>query len=471
MRPSAFYIVLCLVIAILAVTGMNPVMPVGFVGSDTYPILLTSRYDDFADMREMIGSKLMPGYFPTDFYRPVSGIIWGGCYRAWGLEARWYLKLNQVLHMLNALLIVPLAILLFGRRGHMIGFAGAAIFALYPLSVDNVPVVARMPDLLCGTLILAALLLHGARGRWRAGQWITPLVSLAAFGVKETAFLLPALLIASDICRGRRWARSVVRAFPSALLLILYLVLRQSVLGGVGGYDAGESPLIRAGETLASYVRTLFVPFGPLETYRSSGVAPFLGRLGAGLLVALLWHRNDPGLPIRRSTGRAALFLGIWVAMVILLHLPVRRFERRYIYLASIPSSLLLAWLMLAGPRGPIARITSAAAAFLIVWQLSFTPGFGGYQEWRVGDRLAHEFLCGVDSEIAGAMPDRPLAFLDTPWKVIARPKRVPYVDQAFILSERSVKGYAALRHPTYRGELTVRARKVYMDPHGNTTF
>lgn len=472
MRPSAFYIMLSLVIAIIAVANMNPIMPEGFVGSDTYPILFTSRYSSIAEMWQMIGSRLMPGLFPIDFYRPVAGIIWGACYRLWGLDAWGYLRLNQLLHMANALLLVPVAIALFGKAGRMPGFAGAALFALYPLSVDNVPVVPRMPDLLVGTLIMLTLLLHSAKGPPRLlCRVAAPVICLAAFGVKETAFLLPALLFFFDLCRGRQWKASALRALPYAILLALYLTVRHSVLGGIGGYESEGSPFLRAGGTLVSYVRTLFLPFDPIEASRYSGMAPFLGRLGAGLLVALLWHRNDPMIPVRRETHRAALFLVIWIAAVVLLHLPVRRFERRYIYLASLPSSLFLVWLMLAGPRGRLGRIAASTAAFLIVWQVSFAPGFGGYQEWKVGDRLAREYLAHAEPLILDASPDKPVTLPDTPWKVISKPKRVPYVAQAFILSERSVKGYMALRHPDYRGEITVGHQKVYMDAHGNTTY
>ncbi len=450
---------------------MNPVMPQGFVGSDTYPILLTSRYDSPATMWEMMGSRLMPGFFPVDFYRPVAGMIWGACYNWWGLDASGYLGLNQLIHMLNALLLVPISIALFGARGRRIGLAGAALFALYPLSVDNVPVVARMPDLLVGTLIMVTLLLHGAGSRWKAAPIISPVVALLAFGVKEAAFVIPALVLAFDFCRLGNWRKSIIRAAPHTAALALFLLLRAGVLGGIGGYDAGDVPIVRAAGTLVEYVRTLFLPFGLLETYRyGGGLLPFLGRLGAGLLVAFLWQRNDPTAAANRDRSRAALFLGIWIGVVVLLHLPVRRFERRYVYLASLPSSLLLSWLMLAGPRGVFRRIGAAAAAFLVVWQLSFTPLFGGYQEWKIGDRLAREYLESLDPQLLES-GDESLVLTDCPWKVVARPRSVPRVDQAFILSERSIRGYAMLRHPGFQGEITVLPRKVYVDPDGNTTF
>ncbi len=473
MRPSAFYIILCLVIAMIAVANINPVMPEGFVGSETYPLLLASQYGTFSEMVEMISLKGMPPLFPGDSYTPAAGIIWGGCYQVFGLDAWGYLLFNQLIHMVNVLLLVPVAMSLFGGAGRKIGFLGATLFALYPLSVDHVPVVARMPDLLSATLIMVTLILHAVTGPGRrAARIAAPVIAFFAFGVKEIAFLLPALLLIFDLCRGGTWKSSLLRALPCTLLLALYLVIRQSILGGPGGYETGDSPIAQAAVTLWSSIQTLLLPFGPIEAYRyGGGIVPFLGRLGAGLLAAFLWYGNNPMTFNRRGTNRPALFLAIWVGVVILLHLPLPIFARRDLYLASLPSSLFLVWLTLSGPRGGIGRIASSAALFLIVWQISFTPGFGGYQEWKIGDRHARDFLADVDQEIKNAWPDRPVEFPHTPWKTVSRPKRLPNIEEATMLSERSVKGYVALRYPEFSGEITVRPREVYVDTQGGTTF
>ncbi len=462
---------LFLLIALVSVTAVKSVMPSGFVGSDTYPILLTSRYHSPAEAWDVVSSRLMPGFFPVDFYRPAAGLIWGACFDRWGLEATNYLRLNLVIHMLNALLLLPLAKILFGDRGKLLGPAGAILFALYPLSVDNVPVVSRMPDLLAGTLILLALLLHASSSRPGRALLLAPgaITAFLASGVKETAFILPLLLFTFDISLDLRPGKAFRRAIPSFAALVLFLVVRRAVLGGIGGYEGGDAPITRAVSTLVEYVRTLLLPFGPLETYRYAGSAAFFGRLGAALLAAFLWFRNVPALSGEKNRRRPILFLIVWIAAIVALHLPVRRFERRYIYLASLPSSLLLVSLLLSGPKRAAARAVSAAAAFLVVWQISFTPTFGGYQEWKIGDRLAGEFLDTVYA--SDATPGGRLVLGECPWKVVTLPKAVPRIDQAFILSERSVKAYVALRYPWFEGEVVVTPKKVYVDRDGKTSY
>ena len=457
-----------IVIAIMAVTSMNVVIPDGFVGVDTYPILLTSQFDSPSALWNVVREKLMPGFHPYfEFYRPVAGVVWGACYGAWGLEAGRYLQLNQLIHMVNTLLLIPMAMLLFGRFAKLIGFAGAALFALYPLSVDNVPVVARMPDLLAATLILVTLLMHGAPVRWRK---FSPFVALLAFGVKEVAFLIPALVYFFDICRGRKWKNSAIRALPCAILLALFLVARNTVLGGIGGYTSGGGNMGSAGDTLVSFARTLILPFDPVETYRLGGHLNLLVRLSVGLLAALGWYRFGRGIRDKGEPNRAAIFLLIWIAAVIALHLPARGFERRYVYLASLPSCLLLARLMFASPpRRIVGRMARSAAAFLIVWQVSFTPAFGGYQEWKIGERLAQAFLDGISLKAEALNED--ISTMDCPWKISYRPDKVPYIDQAVLLSNRSVRGYLRLRYPGYSGEVSGRPRPVYIDADGNTSF
>ncbi len=463
-----------LAVAVLAVVNTLPPMPPGFVGSDVFPILATSNYSNMSEFIDVITTRLMPDFFPGVFYRPVSGAIWGAEYGAWGLNARPYLTVNVVIHMLNVLLLIPLALVLFGCRRPWIGPLAAAIFACLPFSVDNVPVISRLPDLLSGTLILAVCAIHFAPQSGRKAMWIAGLLALFAFGIKETTFVIPPLISLGHLAKGKGGVRGAIRkSWPFWLILFLYMILRFVVLGGMGGYpeEAGRrDPLL---QIPAEFFSTLLLPFGFLETWKFAGARSFALRIGVSVLLLasyLLFARSSA----RRSAAgseagpfpmSALWFLAGWMGLLLLIIMSSGRFERRYAYLAALPGTLLIAALLLQGVRRNKGKLIACVAAFLVSWNLTFAPLFGGYDEWKDGGYLVNRFLERADGLVEEAHPNQKIfAFPDCPQKIVYH-DHVPYISQAFLVGRRSLRAYFSLRFPGRELEIVVRPLVITEPP------
>ena len=74
---------------------------IGFVGLDTYPIIVSSRIKSFGDLVGTFTETLMDGRYPWDFYRPLLNASIALDYAIWGLNAVGYQLTNALLHVLE----------------------------------------------------------------------------------------------------------------------------------------------------------------------------------------------------------------------------------------------------------------------------------------------------------------------------------------------------------------------------------
>lgn len=458
--------------AAVALINLAPSLPDGLVGSDTYPILLTSGYHSPGELLDVLRSRLMPDFFPVDFYRPVAGAVWGAGRALWGLAPRPWLLLLLLIHAVNVTLIARIGPLLLEERGRAIGFLAALLLALHPLTPETVPVVSRLPDLLGGTLVLLVLLLRGgeARGAGRARAAGALLLALLAYGTKEGTYFLPALLFGFAMLRGRGPGRALRESIPYAAALLLFLALRRSVLGGIGGYGEEGAGTFHALSTAGAFLSALAAPFGPGETAAANGGADFGLRAAFALLLAILWtattgRRADE--PVAGTRRRAILFLLLWIGLVVAVHLPVRRFSHRYAYLGLLPTCLLFAAIALGRVRSTAGRVLSALFVVLLFWNGTFAPLFGGYREWKVGAREAGVFLDNAARAIEAEPGRTRFFFSGCPWKVSLLRARTPHIQQAYILSSRSVRAWAALRFPEREMRIEVDRVRIEIEEVG----
>ncbi len=463
-------------IAVLALVNTLPPLPSWFVGSDVFPILATSTYSNASEFFDVIKTSLMPGYFKAGFYRPVSSAIWGAEYAVWGLNPRPYIAVNVVAHMLNVILLIPLALVLFGRHRPWIGPVAATIFAFLPFSADNVPVISRTPDILSGTLILAVCAIHFAPRSGRKAMWVSCLLTLFAFGIKETAFIIPPLITLGHLSTAEGGVRAAIRkSWPFWLILFLFMILRFLVLGGMGGYpeESGRrDPLHRIP---VEFLSTLLLPFGFLKTWKCESVSSFTLRLAVSLILFELYSLSVRFSDRRRTPSpahpplhmSAVRFLLGWIALLLLLYLGSHRFERRYAYLAAMPGTLLIGTLLLYGVRRRKGRLIAHVAMLLVSWNFTFAPLFGGYDEWKDGADLASRYVQEVEKTIIGSSPDRKVFGLVECPQTISYRNRVPYISDVFLLGRRSLRAYFSLRFPDRTLKFVVRPMAITEPPEG----
>ncbi|MBK7974753.1 MAG: tetratricopeptide repeat protein [Deltaproteobacteria bacterium] len=183
---------------------------------------------------------------------------------------------NGLLHGAVAVLVGELAASLLGLEAARL--VAGLVFALHPVHADVLGTLVGRGELLAAALGLAAWRAHlTARPRLAAGA------VCAAFLAKESAVVIPALMLLGDLSSGD--GRPRVRAWLEVMLgLVLAMAIRLAVMGGLLAVEPigiGDNPLVGVAPTfrilsaLASFgtaARLTIFPVG-LMPDRSSTVA------------------------------------------------------------------------------------------------------------------------------------------------------------------------------------------------------
>ncbi len=332
------------------------------------------------------------------FYRPLSELVWWTGVQLWGGAALGYHLLNLAIHILNSLLVCSLAARLAGNR--YAAFTAGLIFAVHPIHVEPVVWAACLPDLLSAGLSLLSLLMLESylRARSRRGRGLSLFAALAAFGLalfsKESSAALPGvvvlrLVLASNSVTRRR-ALGVGGCY--AVVLMMYLAWRMTVLGRIGGSDVP----ITLWNTLfpLAPLRSIALFFFPINRLVVlDTVEPvLLGAMVVLMAAGLLWAVRGLGYV---PSGRLWLYLGYVVVMsapVWIMASTISAENMEGSRLAYLPT-VGLAWLfgdICAGRRAagraglPVPAAIVIAAAVLTAWYV--VP-------WKEADVVARDVV------------------------------------------------------------------------------
>jgi len=289
----------------------------GFVWDDFQLVFFNQFVRRLSDLPGWIGltaDEVSFGDFSGGFYRPGTLISLALDFAIWGERALGYHLTGMLLHTAVTFSLFVLARQLFRRPGP--AAATALLFAVHPVHVEAVAWISARGDLLATLWMVLAVLCYRrarpARGGFRAGWYTAALLTgVAGLSCKETAAVLPVLLLVAD-CLGASIGMAsaggpaplAIRHAPFWALAIGHLVF---LSGPLQAYDAALfAPRLLWGrlpgalETLARYLGLLAIPvtMRPFYDYPrpESLLAPWpiLGAvLGLGLLLALrrLWVR------------------------------------------------------------------------------------------------------------------------------------------------------------------------------------
>ena len=352
--------------------------------------------------------RLVPTYFTAhvwaavmpeelgNYYRPlfllwlrVNDLVFGN--HAWG----WHFT-TLLAHVLATLLVYLLAL----RLGITSDAAllAALIFGLHPAHIEAVAWISGVTEPLLGILLIASFL---AYVQWRmesARKW--KVISLALFalalGEKETALILPGLLLAYDWFFGKRWGsplewgrnlawcgEALRRTWAYFLLIALYVPARVYALKGFSHPTTplSKEQLIFTWPSLIWFwVRHLVWPAGLSTFYNFPAVIhPMLRNFilpclfDVGVAVALF-------VGVRRS--RTGAFFAVWLVLPLIPLLDLRVFvandfaHDRYLYLPSIGLAILIALVLKKVCAGPAQwqgiPVSLLAAALCLAAVLSF---------------------------------------------------------------------------------------------------
>jgi hypothetical protein len=183
------------------------------------------------------------------FYRPLANLVWQFDYNLWGLNATGYHLTNLWLHLANVGMVGLLIHHISDNKS--LAALTTILFALQPIHVETVVWLAARPDLLATFFFLLALWL-GLKQLTKNNKYYYLIFSVLAFGIgifcKESVVSLPVVLFGLGFLLKRpatlrNRLALIFFILPYFLVVVLYLVVRLTALGGMGGYTSNSQVL------------------------------------------------------------------------------------------------------------------------------------------------------------------------------------------------------------------------------------
>lgn len=349
--------------------------------------------DDFVPLAD-IASRSTWGYVKDLFllqdqtpnWRFLTGLFYLGAYRAFGLNAFPFLLANVLVHIGTAGLIFWLVRRVMGAVWP--AFLAATFFGLTAAYVPTVGQVTAFNNVLAGFLLMLALvtLYEGLARQRLLLWWIASVVSFAgAITANESAAVIAPILALVVFWKvsevdgwwrdGRQWARLAGLSLPYGLVGGAALV----ALGTCRCTEAAD--LYVSGDhvigNLWLYLGRLLYPVGmepPGE--------PSTAHLVAGLTLATL-----SVAALLRGPALARISV-LFLLLALVPYMPLKLWSApRYVYLASIPFSILAALFFAEAARYG-SRLTPALPAVLALVAFGVLALYG-WQTWNQNQFIA----------------------------------------------------------------------------------
>jgi tetratricopeptide (TPR) repeat protein len=349
-------------------------------------------------IRRLGGPELrwMATAFYLGHWQPLTWLSFGLDHLVWGLNPTGYHLTNVILHAINAALCFLVAERLCdaagldGKTARTAAVVGTLLWSLHPLRVEAVAWATARRDLLSGTFVLLALLAYLQPESWRARVPAAVAAMLCAIASKESAMVLPALLVVLDVYPLGRiggsagWVGAAVRRVWLEKVPFLVLgVVAAAIAFGAQRAGGALTPLdeLSAGARAAAvccglgfYLWKTVVPIDlrPMYEYPSAfDLGHPLALAGAATIVtaaavSLALRRRMPALAAALVAYAAVLAPTLGIAQS-----GAQLVAERYSYLAMLAPSLVVGTLVAIGGAWlrPVAAVVLVGLAALTAWQ------------------------------------------------------------------------------------------------------
>lgn len=376
-------------LAVYSVTLAN-----GFVGDDNHQVLgnrwITSVYYIPEILRSSVWS-FVSGSPTSNYYRPMMHFTYMAAYHAFGLNAWGFHLVNALLHCVNTILVFYTAVFLLpgaknggrreGRPGYLPPFIASILFALHPLNTEVVSWVASVPELTFTLFFLLAVNMYLRIDAGRQGFSLPRYILSAVFFMlallsKETAIVLPAILVAYDFSKkGFAFLKGSLAYLPFIIIALAYMVVRTRIIGGVVHYKNIDLPpglyLLNILPIIPRYIWKFMMPFPLNASYVFHQVnTPF----EAAALISFLFMGAYAAAIFLFRKDRMVFLALLWIVIALLpaLYLPAipGGFAERYFYLPCAAASILIAYALkrvFFDEGSPLVKKSGAAIGFMAV--------------------------------------------------------------------------------------------------------
>jgi hypothetical protein len=248
----------------------------------------------------------------SGLYRPLTTLSYLFNYAILGNadHSAGYHWINFGLHLANVFLLFAIVWRLTGSL--RTAFFVALLWAVHPVLTESVTNIVGRADLLAGLAVLSGffLYLNSAGAASLAGLAVVTAVGVFS---KESAVVLPAVIVIYELACGRRWRRMLMGCVATLVPIGIMLWQRAHVLSSSppAEYPYLDNPIVGAGfwvgrltavKVLAHYLGLAFFPVRLSSDYSYSEIPLVRGGLGdwvcwlavGGALVftAILWRRT-----------------------------------------------------------------------------------------------------------------------------------------------------------------------------------
>ncbi len=340
---------------------------------------------------------------PAAYYRPVQMGLYNLLWAAFGQNPLPFHLVNLLFHLLSVALLFLLVRTLSGEEP--VAAAAALLFAVHPLNSEAVAWIACLPELAYASFLLAALLLHalswsGSRRRRLSLRALSLLLFLPALLSKETAIVLPLLILAMECwvrARALRQAAGVLA--PYVVAAVAYLGARLALTGplpssGPGNFTFAEM-IVQAPVLLLGYVRAILCPTTLLAFHLPDRSLTLRHPLFLGSLLGVVLLGAGVAVLSKRRSDLAFAATLVLLPLLPALYLPAlgeNAFAERYAYLSTAGA----AWIVMGtaaalirgfrGNRGSAGALT--AFALLLALPCAFRT-VARNSDWHDDGRLA----------------------------------------------------------------------------------
>lgn len=257
--------VACLSLFLLALLAYYPILGNALIGDD-YNLAQTAGEIPLSHIWRLV-RVLSP-----EFMRPLPILSWWLEYNIFGFEGLPGHLANVLLHAGSGFLLY----LFLARMGaaRLTAWLAAAIFVLNPVAPESVTWAAGRFDVMSLFFLLLTLCLYLLAMREESTAMFAGalLAAAAALLSKESAVVLVVLLPALELLEGNagsgrrlffsgnRLAQIGMRLGAFFLILVVYLLLRLAVVGGIGGYSGAPLFGIPSADSVIDTAGTLLAP-------------------------------------------------------------------------------------------------------------------------------------------------------------------------------------------------------------------
>lgn len=304
-----------IIISLFGLLSFGATLRVGFMWDDHEMIEKNPVIKNWTltNIRHAFTSDVFDGKGDA-YYRPLQTLANMADYSLWGLNPFGYHLSNLLMHLFNALLLfVFLRRLLNDER---LAFVTSLLFAIHPIIVEQLLIIAGRAELLSLLFMLAALNL--TLNKNKASDIGAVICFLLACFSKESGIVLPFFIFLCGFLNPD-FRRSWKFYTPYIFTALLYFVLRKNAVAAaipippattLGGFLIQELPTI-----LVHYAGTLLFPTD-LHSHRRMVFQSYWMYLSPALIaltLALAW--------LRRNT--LALFCIAWFLIGFLTKIPI----------------------------------------------------------------------------------------------------------------------------------------------------